>query len=404
MNPSRVPRGRLVLEVARWEFARFVKWRQQLVGFVLTLAIGLGGSYAAKLIRGAGARPVTVAVVGGERLGFPLPTVEGVTWELGAATDVASAREAVSAERVRGALLVHAPDSAELVVRREGTWTGRIADALAASQRAGAFARLPLTDAQRASLDAPFALRTSLLGGAAGSGRSARVAALLFLFLGLTVLFSGFATLFAGITAEKQNRVTEQMVSMVTPQVWMDGKILGLLGVALVGAAVLVIGGVALLALVPRVLGSAPPALPPIAGDPGPLALIALINVLGTLMWFSFLAAVAATIDDPNSSARAMLLFVPMLPVGASFALVKAAESGVAQALAIFPLTSMAVLPVRLALAEVPWWEPVLSLALLTATAWFFRRAAGKVFAIAMLMHGKEPSLRELWRWTRERT
>ena len=34
---------------------------------------------------------------------------------------------------------------------------------------------------------------------------------------GLLVLFSGFASLFAGITGEKQQRITEQMLSMVQP-------------------------------------------------------------------------------------------------------------------------------------------------------------------------------------------
>lgn len=30
------------------------------------------------------------------------------------------------------------------------------------------------------------------------------------------------------------------------------------------------------------------------------------------------------------------------------------------------------------------------------------RRATGKVFALAILMHGEEPRLREPWRWMRE--
>ncbi len=400
---GRAGRGRLVLEVARWEFARFVKWRQQLIGFVLMTALGLGGTYIANAIRTAAGKPVTVAVVGAAALGFAVPTVDGVTWQLETVSDAADARRAVEAEEVHGALLVHSSDSAELVVRREAGWTARLHEAFANARFEDAFARLQLTPEQRASLDAPFAVATRFVGGSsAGRGRSARIAAMVFLFLGLTVLFSGSATLFAGITGEKQNRVTEQMVSMVSPQVWMDGKIVGLLAVALVGASFLVVGGGVLLQVAPRLLGNAPPELPAIADDLGLLALIFLVTVLGTTMWFAFLAAVAATIDDPNSSTRAMLLFVPMLPVAASFPMVRIVETGVAQALAIFPLTSMAVLPVRLTLADVPWWEPTLAMLLLVGTAWLFRRAAGKIFALGMLMHGKEPSLRELWRWARE--
>ena len=43
-----------------------------------------------------------------------------------------------------------------------------------------------------------------------------------------------------------------------------------------------------------------------------------------------------------------------------------------------------------------------LALVLLAAAAWFFRRAAGKIFGTAVLMSGKELTVREVWRWTRE--
>jgi ABC-2 type transport system permease protein len=222
------------------------------------------------------------------------------------------------------------------------------------------------------------------------------------LFLGLMVLFSGFATLFAGITGEKQQRVTEQMVSMVPPQTWMDGKILGLAAVAMVGTGFVLVSGLIGIRFLPIVLGRGPIPLPPVAFEPGVLALIALVTLLGVMMWFCFLAAIAATIDDPNSSTRSILLFVPMLPTMAAFALIRVADTGIAQAFAIFPFTSMAVLPVRLTMATVPWWEPLLAAVLLAGTALLFRRAAGKIFALGILLHGKEPRMGELWRWMRE--
>ena len=66
-------------------------------------------------------------------------------------------------------------------------------------------------------------------------------------------------------------------------------------------------------------------------------------------------------------------------------------------------MTSSAVLPLRLLLAEVAVWEVPVALVLLVATIWLCRRAAGKIFAVGMLMYGKEPSIREMWRWARER-
>jgi ABC-2 type transport system permease protein len=65
-------------------------------------------------------------------------------------------------------------------------------------------------------------------------------------------------------------------------------------------------------------------------------------------------------------------------------------------------LTSPTVLASRLMLTAVPLWEVALSLALLWGSAWGLRRMAGKVFATTILMYGKEPTLREMWRWARQ--
>jgi len=195
--------------------------------------------------------------------------------------------------------------------------------------------------------------------------------------------------------------VTEQMLAMVSPQVWIDGKLIGLTGAALVGTTI-TFGGLAILTRgLPLLLGRTSFAMPPIASDYGTLGLILLVTLLGVLFWYAFMAAVAATIDDPNSSTRTLLLFVPMLPLGVAFALFRKADSTLAQVLGVFPLTSMAVLPLRLVLTTVAWWEVPLALMLLAAAAWACRRMAGRIFGTAMLMHGKEPSLREMVRWMR---
>ena len=59
-----------VLEVARWEFARFVKWKQQLVGLALMLALGVGGGVVGRAVKRAELKPVPVAVVGGDAAPF----------------------------------------------------------------------------------------------------------------------------------------------------------------------------------------------------------------------------------------------------------------------------------------------------------------------------------------------
>jgi len=396
-------RAQQVRIIAWWEFNRFVKWRQQFIGIAVMLGLSAMIGGVTKLITGARGKQVEVAVVGAATLGFPLPDVDGVTWLPERYGDAEALRAAVAADSVGGGLIIAADGGGEVLVRRKSAWTTRVAPAFTQAHQAAAFGQLPLSAEQRRALEAPFAVRITALGtGGGASAGSSRLYANILLGIGLVVLFNGFASLFVGITGEKQQRITEQMLSMVSPQSWIDGKILGLAAAAVVGTVMMVATALVAFLMLPRIFGGSVPTLPPPPTELGLLAMIALVTLLGTAMWFAFMAAIAATIDDPNSSPRGAMLMIPVLPTTLAFVLVSRAESTVAQVLAIFPLTSMAVLPVRLLSTAVPWWEPALAIALLAASVWAFRRAAGKIFAAGVLLYGKEPTLAETLRWARE--
>lgn len=395
-------RWQQVRRIATWEFNRFVKWRQQAIGIVVMIVVGTVSGSLTTLVKNARGKDVRVAVVNAATLGFALPTVEGVLWLPAAYDTEAAARAAVSADSVGGALIVRSAAAGDIVLRKRAAWTANVERALTAARQAAQFASLPVPDSSKAMLLAPFAVKVSTAtlanGGTDASTRMITGGILLF---GLLVLFNGFASLFAGITGEKQQRITEQIIAIVSPQTWMDGKILGLASAAIAGTLLFTATGAVLATVLPRVLGSSVFTLPALPNDVAPLLVVALVTLLGIVMWFSFMAAIAATIDDPNSSPRSAMLLIPVLPLGLAFTLIARPETPIAQLLSVFPLTSMAVLPVRLLLTSVPWWEPVLAVLLLAAATWLFRRAAGTIFAVGILMHGKEPTLAETWRWVR---
>jgi ABC-2 type transport system permease protein len=85
-------------------------------------------------------------------------------------------------------------------------------------------------------------------------------------------------------------------------------------------------------------------------------------------------------------------MFLPAFFSVAGFLVPKNPDSTFARITGLIPLTSSAVMPARVALTYVPVWELVLSAALLLAGVLLARHAAGKVFSVAMLMHGKEPA------------
>ena len=58
----------------------------------------------------------------------------------------------------------------------------------------------------------------------------------------LTGILLGNSYLFIAITGEKAQRITEQIITAITPQSWIDGKILGLAVLALVHLLSYVLG------------------------------------------------------------------------------------------------------------------------------------------------------------------
>jgi ABC-2 type transport system permease protein len=150
-----------------------------------------------------------------------------------------------------------------------------------------------------------------------------------------------------------------------------------------------------------RALGHSVP-LPQSLGDPVAIGIILLFALLGFAFWFTFMAAIAATIDDPNNSSRSALLFLPILSTSAGAFSGLQPETQVGYLLALLPPTSAAAMPARLLVTEVAAWEMGLAMLLLALAAFALRSIAGRIFALGVLMYGKEPSWAEVRRWIKE--
>jgi len=391
---------RTVLEVAWWEFRRFVKPRQQLITLLLTLVGGGVGWGVSEL--GKRNRPsAEIAVIGVEHLPVAASPDSSLTFVPHRPDEELALRKAVGRRELGGLLLIRGADTAELVVAKEPTWRSTLERALAAARQRAKLQQADLAPEALADLLAPPHLDVTFHEAGRGpTTQGARLVAMLAAVFVILGVFTGAAYVFASVTGEKQQRVTEQIVSTIPSQAWIDGKILGLSAVSLV--SVLNMAAAVVLLLVGRSIARGGGGVPPGFGDPWAIVLTVVFTLLGFLFWLSFVAAVAATVDDPHTSTRAPLMFIPALCGGpAGFALGNP-DSVLVRVLGVFPLTSWAVAPVRLALTDVQAWEVVLAIALLVAGIWVLRRMAGTIFRSAMLMYGKEPSWREMRRWMRE--
>ena len=394
-------RRRMLWEITRWELLRWLKIKDLIRTLIFSGLFGLAIWGGMALFEKYGREPAKIAVLNLDSLPFELPSVSEGTIEVSSWDSEPEALRALEERELDAVLRLDGPDAAELVVIREPVWKGELEGVLSAARRQLKLETSGLEPGQLADLLAGVEVEVAYHETAeAPSTLEEKVAAGLLIGLMVLGVFVGVAYQFVVITGEKQLRVTEQVVSAISPQMWIDGKILGISLLAFFTTATYVVSSLAFV-LLSKIFGKGVD-IPMGIVDPVLWIWLSLLALGGFLMWNTFFGLIAATIDDPNTSARGSFMLLPVLPLIVALFGLGQPDTLLMRILSIVPPTSPVVLTLRLLLSEVAWWEIVLALALLAAATWLLRRAAGKVFALGILMYGKEPSWGETLRWIRE--
>jgi len=232
---------------------------------------------------------------------------------------------------------------------------------------------------------------------------SSKRVVLSYFFAGLMIMavFLSFAYQFTAITGEKQLKITEQIVSAISPQVWMDGKIFGItltgLSSMITYAVMSIVGGM----LFFQFTGSSASNILDYIYLPSILIYLPFAFV-GILIWNAIMAAIASIITDPNNSGKSSLMMLPLLFIIASFIVIRDPDSGLSIFLSWFPLTSATSMPIRWAITEVGYWQIAGSFVLLIVTFYFLRKLAAKIFRVSILITGKEPTFSEVYKLSKQ--
>ncbi|MFZ6816958.1 ABC transporter permease [Undibacterium sp. Ji22W] len=374
--------------IAAFEFKRYFKWKQEIISIALMLC-GMGFSIVWPYVKGALNKDYQVAVIGISHL----PKLEGFQF-----SEVSPNTKAEVLKNLGDswhAIIQIESGQVQLTLKEKASWQAKLKLSLQNWQQEQQIAQLPLTPQQRQQITELPEIKMVLLKPEKDDkdekGRSLFSGAILFLLI--MGIFSGFGYLFTGITSEKQNRVTEQLLTLISPSQWIQGKILG---ISLFCLKTMLTYGLIFFAFIQgaAVISDKPEIGIPVTGFQ--IFSTLLFVILGLLLVNSFMAAFAATIDDPNHSSRSIMMFLPAIPVGLAYSGIDNAEGLMMQVLSVFPLTSFAAMPLRMAYVDVPWWQWLLSLSLLLACLWWFKSAATRVFAMGIRMYGKEPGWKQL--------
>jgi ABC-2 type transport system permease protein len=224
------------------------------------------------------------------------------------------------------------------------------------------------------------------------------IVAALFAFLVMTVA----ATLMEAMAAEKQNRTIEIVVSSISPGQMMAGKIIGVMGMALLLAAswVALLLGFAWFGA--TIMGW--DWLQGVTVQWRDLALLTLVALPSFLCMAATMVALGATIVDAQEAQQvgAVAFLVIFVPVYLFFAFGDNPNSPLAIAFSLFPLTAVTTLAVRSMFMEVPAAQygaaALVSLVCGLAMVWL----AGKLFRANMLRYGQGLRLGQMLRGRRK--
>ena len=126
--------------------------------------------------------------------------------------------------------------------------------------------------------------------------------------------------------------------------------------------------------------------------------------VLGFLMYSSIFAAIGAAVDSEQDTQQFMTPV--MLPIFLgymlNFIIADAPDSTLAIIASLFPLTSPINMATRILVSNVSLWEIALSILLLFVSLIGMLLLAARIYRTGILMYGKRPSYKELFKWLRQ--
>jgi ABC-2 type transport system permease protein len=205
----------------------------------------------------------------------------------------------------------------------------------------------------------------------------------------------------AMVIEEKTNRAVEVLLTSVSPKELLAGKIMAR---TITGMAQMLIWltPLFLLMLSPTML-LIPDNLRPDVGI-GTVLFFVVNYVFGVTIMLAIWGGFSAMFDSTQDAANSMwpLMMLMWVPFYAVFALLNNPANGVATILSIAPFTSLYVMPFRMALVEVPIWQPLLALLINAAILYGAVVAGGKIYRISVLATGQQPSMKQFMTWLRQ--
>lgn len=254
-----------------------------------------------------------------------------------------------------------------------------------------------------------------IFGGAAGY--------LLFMFI---IIYGNM--IMRSVIEEKTSRIIEVIISSVKPIQLMLGKIIGTSLAGITQFAIWLLLGAVMFIAASSIFGmdlsqtqtsqqdmvnqalSNPESANKFQMMVGEISALPLGNLVvafilffigGYLLYSSLYAAIGAAVDNETDTQQFMIPVLMPLILGVYvgvFTVVEDPHGTISTVFSFIPFTSPVVMLMRIPFG-VPLWQQIVSLLILIVTFIFTVWFAAKIYRVGILMYGKKPSYKELFKW-----
>ncbi|GIP01273.1 MULTISPECIES: ABC transporter permease [Paenibacillus] len=270
---------------------------------------------------------------------------------------------------------------------------------------------LDLSDAQINELNQPVQIdarsidptETGNADGASGEKEGASEVINYIVVYALIILFfftlMGTGNMIASeVTTEKSSRIMEILITSVSPLSQMFGKVIGmfLLGLSQIAAFGVVV--VVNLILPHNIDTLKEMDLDLTAIDPMLLVFGLIFYILGYFLYAMLYAAIGSIVSRTEDLGQAVMPITMLSLVAFYIAIfsLSAPNSMLMKVSTYIPFISPTTILVRIGLGSIPFWEILLSLAILIVSILVFGWLAAKIYRTGVLMYGKRPTFKEL--------
>ena len=213
----------------------------------------------------------------------------------------------------------------------------------------------------------------------------------------ITAMFTAGGYLMQAMVAEKENRTMEVLITSVSPNQFMSGKILADLAIGLTQILAWV-----LFILVLVIILSTSTSLTFLKGiqiSAHTILLVVVILLPGFVTVAALMATIGATVAEAREGQQMVgLISLPIwIPYMLTGLIMGNPNSPVVIILSLFPLTAPLTMLLRDSLTIIPAWQIAASAVVMTLSAVGAIWLAGRAFRIGMLQYGKRLAWRQLF-------